>query len=913
MPRLIFSIVMLILLFLNSSCETQLENATENITNERSIKKDTIVIKENIPAKKIAIGITLQEKTLLRRYPNSESEIIKELDYGQIFYIYKNQESVENKISTYWCEIQLLEGNEKAWIRNNGIFSINPELVDNENNDFAGLYYQAGNWLATQYKKEDFAEIFLKDVLDNYSDKDIRLKVSYTDKIIIESGESLALRSLAKLYQRTKEYTKAIEYHEKFINLIDPTHKELLRSKMAIINTYHKGLKNKEKTLKLCHSIIRQHPDKQIFDMESNYWVDIQSATIIFDVIAKEDKQLIITECYKVINETSNKAIKILAFTEIIKAQISNGDFDSAESNIIKTLTNYPKEIRTYFKTDVNYGIVLLSASFERIKEITDDIKIAIELLERVKQKVNEKDIRVFADYTIAELLDYGNGGKEEVLSHYNALSEVYVYDGYQKKQRHPSLLLKRIEQINSFDSKKCIINKDIYLKKGIKSSIFSEVKKGTKAIILYKEKITEVHNNKIGRWTKIQLENKEVGWIHDSLLKEENVKPIFKPSNDNIEQTQWKMEGGNFNRTNYSSFKKISKPTIAMKIKDIVCNEVVFHDVNKDNVLDIIAYSSKGLQCINGLNQEIIWLFECSLGSIPLVNKNNIYIAAKQEGNEYAFSLDATNGQVIWQTKTGLGNYSGIPSSPVMNEHTIYFGTRNMSVLAMEKKTGIIEWEYELAYPIAACLTLANDMIYFLSREHYTCNNQLFAINSDSGAIEWKYKFLDSNRSGYLGGVSYQEGKIYSSGGNEFFYCINAQTGKIHWKSKNHDGGKVYNFAKPSLDKETIYYTDSTSGLCALNAQDGSFKWSHRHNHIFYGNPTVTKDAIYIRSIEGRVHALSTENGQPIWDIKIGNDAYGGIYNVSIAQGLLFIGSTDNTLYVIEENDLDSNNNSTN
>jgi len=93
--------------------------------------------------------------------------------------------------------------------------------------------------------------------------------------------------------------------------------------------------------------------------------------------------------------------------------------------------------------------------------------------------------------------------------------------------------------------------------------------------------------------------------------------------------------------------------------------------------------------------------------------------------------------------------------------------------------------------------------------------------------------------------------------------------------------------------------------GLISLDIKDGSQQWNYSPSpNLFYGVPASTQSAVYIRSSYGVLHAISSDTGELLWDIKIGNHAHGGSHNVSITQNKIFISSTDNSLYIIKQGD---------
>ena len=852
---------------------------------------------QNLDSMFESAGLIINETAHLKSFPSDSSKTISVLKFGQPFYIIDKQAYVNGRQKLFWYRVTFPDQDIYGWINSKEACKGPIQTIDKDHG-ICSLQYYVGNQLIFSPREYSAAEKLLWIVLNNCTRTDCLVYDYSYDEATLRPIRTMAMESLAVLYTNMGKYQKAIQFYKRLIAHKESDKDLILASKFALVDIYKDHLKDDSNTLKLCHELIVDFPNEKITQFEHNYWVDIRAAESIFEVITKYNSPLKIQECNRILEESSDPVVNILATKEIVFEYIRIGRSGQAKERILATLKRYPNEVRHYFKTALNYSVLLVSASIESVLAHYGDYDQAMKLICLIKETINDATISDYADYKIAELLDYGKGNKQEVLSQYIGLPDIYIYDGFMLKDVSIGIARNRINLITSFVDEINYVTKDTCIKPGIKSSYLIDIQKGAKATVLYKEQRLAQDNGRSGYWAKIRLEDGTVGWILDHFLKSTKDRPIFS-DNRNVD-VGWTMEGSNPGRTRSVECKDFDNPKVLKSIYDVGGIEVVFYDVNRDGVLDVIGYSSNGLVAISGIDQKVIWSIECDSGSVPLISDNKVYVVLKID-SEYLCALDAYNGELIWKQEIGTGAYGGKRPAPILNKSTIYAGTRNEGVLALDKETGDLIWKFALMYPISSSLVTNNENIYFTSRPDFYSNDHLFALNTNDGRLVWKFDFLSKSSYGYIEGLALEDGKLYCGGANEYLYCIDASYGEQLWKTRVCKKlGRSYS---PAVSSNVVYYNTIQEGLIACNVTSGKLIWKYKYTHPFYGAPTVSNSAVYIRSIDSYVHALSVEGGDPLWKLKTGSNAYGGSFGISISHDQIFIGSTDNNLYIIGEN----------
>jgi outer membrane protein assembly factor BamB len=84
---------------------------------------------------------------------------------------------------------------------------------------------------------------------------------------------------------------------------------------------------------------------------------------------------------------------------------------------------------------------------------------------------------------------------------------------------------------------------------------------------------------------------------------------------------------------------------------------------------------------------------------------------------NVVAFSVAGTQPSVVWNSNCGYG-YDIDPSMPVEKNGTVFFGTKNGLVFALDGRTGSIRWRYRIGVtvvntpvPISGSQVLVTDL----------------------------------------------------------------------------------------------------------------------------------------------------------------------------------------------------------
>ncbi|MEX6686471.1 PQQ-binding-like beta-propeller repeat protein [Danxiaibacter flavus] len=271
----------------------------------------------------------------------------------------------------------------------------------------------------------------------------------------------------------------------------------------------------------------------------------------------------------------------------------------------------------------------------------------------------------------------------------------------------------------------------------------------------------------------------------------------------------------------------------------------------------------------------QLKWKFKTggAVHSSPAVSNGTVYFGSF-DGNFYA--VDITSGKMKWKFKTGgekwIGGkgYFGLKpddlytedlwdffiSSPlsdnnVQNE-TIYFGSSDGNVYAVNAKDGTLKWKFATNGVIHTSPLLYKNTIYIGSWDTY-----MYAIDASSGKAKWKFKTGDKMpMSGIQASATVYNDLIYFGARDAFFYALNATSGEVVWKYPA-DGSWILSTA--AAQDGVIYVgTSDTFLMLALDARTGQEKRKFKTCGYVYSSPVIAGNTAFFGDFTGKFYGLS-------------------------------------------------------
>jgi outer membrane protein assembly factor BamB len=268
---------------------------------------------------------------------------------------------------------------------------------------------------------------------------------------------------------------------------------------------------------------------------------------------------------------------------------------------------------------------------------------------------------------------------------------------------------------------------------------------------------------------------------------------------------------------------------------------------------------------------------------------------------------------RVKWRFPTG----ERVVSSPVYSQGTIYFGSDDGRLYAVDAATGVQRWMFATKGPVPSSPAVSGGLVYVTSYD-----GNFYAVDAGTGRLKWKFAtggerrfeakgihgFQPKNQTiadsydVYLSSPVVAEAMVYFGSGDGNVYALDAASGAMHWK---YGTGDVVH-ASPAYAAGTVYVGSWDSYFYAIDAATGKLKWRYHggedpviHNQVgFQSSPAVVDGVVYTGCRDSMVYALDAASGKEKW--KFGNQGSWVNSTPAVVNGKVVFATSDTALFHI-------------
>jgi len=171
--------------------------------------------------------------------------------------------------------------------------------------------------------------------------------------------------------------------------------------------------------------------------------------------------------------------------------------------------------------------------------------------------------------------------------------------------------------------------------------------------------------------------------------------------------------------------------------------------------------------------------------------------------------------------------------------------------------------------------------------------SSALVAVRVATGTVLWQ-RYVSSNESGFFTSIVIIDGAIYITDDSGTLYSLNAANGNSNW---TYPAG-ASQLSTPVGANGIVYVTDDRGILHAITAAGGKRLWTHQTVSSGEIGPALHKGRLYV-STGLAVQALDAKTGSTVWSYT--SPTTGAFVSTpAVADGLVFVGSTNDNLYAI-------------
>jgi outer membrane protein assembly factor BamB len=238
--------------------------------------------------------------------------------------------------------------------------------------------------------------------------------------------------------------------------------------------------------------------------------------------------------------------------------------------------------------------------------------------------------------------------------------------------------------------------------------------------------------------------------------------------------------------------------------------------------------------------------------------------------GPTHSGLFNASPGQSLAGVQWRFMTEGDVISSPTVSGETVYVGSGDGHLYALDRIAGTRKWAFDAANPIPSSPAVGAGAVYFGTRD-----GAFFAVDAATGKQRWKFA-----------------------------------TGALTPWPWGHESGDVYT-SSPTFVGGTVFFGAGDSRVYAVDAATGREKWHAETGGRVRGSPAVDASHVYVGSADGRVYAFDRATGAAKWKFetegvklesgKFGFDRRTVQSSPAVANGTVFVGARDGWIYAID------------
>ena len=263
-----------------------------------------------------------------------------------------------------------------------------------------------------------------------------------------------------------------------------------------------------------------------------------------------------------------------------------------------------------------------------------------------------------------------------------------------------------------------------------------------------------------------------------------------------------------------------------------------------------------------------------------------------------------ASSGQSLAGLQWRFMTEGDVVSSPAVLGQTVYVGSGDGHLYALDRSTGTRKWAFDAHNPIFSSPAVGGGAVYFGTRD-----GELFAVDAATGKQRWTFTtgrlmaWPWGHESGdvYTSSPAFDQGTVFFGAGDGRVYAVNGATGKEKWHAQTE--GRVR--ASPAVDASRVYVGSADGRVYAFDRATGAAKWKFETEGVklnsgdfgfdrrtVQSSPAVVNGTVFVGARDGWIYAIDAENGKEKWrfDHKV------SWINTSpaVVDGVVYAGSSD-------------------
>jgi eukaryotic-like serine/threonine-protein kinase len=226
----------------------------------------------------------------------------------------------------------------------------------------------------------------------------------------------------------------------------------------------------------------------------------------------------------------------------------------------------------------------------------------------------------------------------------------------------------------------------------------------------------------------------------------------------------------------------------------------------------------------------------------------------------------DAGLPRLLWETAEPARGRVVAP--PLQVENQVFIGTDDNELIALDAQSGAVRWRFNTGHSVWAQPLYEEGVLYVASLD-----KTLYALDADTGEELWRRLFTGA----LAGRPALYDGRLYVGSFDHQVHVLDASTGEEQWVAAAGD----WVWGSPVVSDGVLYYADISGNVFAVDPVEGARLWAQNVPGAVQADPVVVDGAVYVVSAaaaaasnggargmpeQGVVTAFATDDGRVLW-----------------------------------------------
>jgi eukaryotic-like serine/threonine-protein kinase len=283
------------------------------------------------------------------------------------------------------------------------------------------------------------------------------------------------------------------------------------------------------------------------------------------------------------------------------------------------------------------------------------------------------------------------------------------------------------------------------------------------------------------------------------------------------------------------------------------------------------------------GEKMQDIWDYYLSS---PVINDNTVYFGS---GDGYMYAIDANTGELKWK----YHSEDIIHADPLVSEHRVYFGNYKGVFTALDADSGNLLWQFKTMgseyFPqgeVPKAAVIGNNTLYFGSRDYH-----VYAIDARTGQPHENWIMTDKGSWVISTPLMLGENLYFGTSDTHKFYCVNSSDGSVVWETSL----PMRVFGSAAAYNDVVYFGCFDGIVRGVNPASGEIVWSYqtrgsKENYsVIFDESGKFKEGF---ELYGRQYLESERQIQSL----------GSVHSTpAIENNIMYFGSSDGGMYSVK------------